>query len=146
MPQFKSVNSLALSLLYGPTLTSLHDYWKNQSFDRRDLGWQGNVSAFSQVPGVRPRMSLQECPPRCPCRSLVTFSLAHAQLWVHHFQITRGSFWPHLNYDLANLTELTTQRAVLNESSQDVSWSGASFKPGSTRTPEGVILKTYTFH
>ena len=31
--QFKSINSLALSLLYGPTLTSVHDYWKNQSFD-----------------------------------------------------------------------------------------------------------------
>ena len=28
-PQLKSINSLALSLLYGPTLTSLHDYWKN---------------------------------------------------------------------------------------------------------------------
>ena len=25
-PQFKSINSLALSLLYGPTLTSIHDY------------------------------------------------------------------------------------------------------------------------
>ena len=24
-PQFKSINSLALSLLYGPTLTSIHD-------------------------------------------------------------------------------------------------------------------------
>ena len=32
-PQFKSINSLALSLLYGPTLTSLHDYWNNHSFD-----------------------------------------------------------------------------------------------------------------
>ena len=28
-PQFKSFNSLLLSLLYGPTLTSEHDYWKN---------------------------------------------------------------------------------------------------------------------
>ena len=28
-PQFKSINSLALSFLYGPTLTSIHDYWKN---------------------------------------------------------------------------------------------------------------------
>ena len=27
-PQFKSINSLAFSLLYGPTLTSIHDYWK----------------------------------------------------------------------------------------------------------------------
>ena len=31
--QFKSINSLALSFLYGPTLTSIHDYWKNHSFD-----------------------------------------------------------------------------------------------------------------
>ena len=28
-PQFKSINFLALSLLYGPTLTSVHRYWKN---------------------------------------------------------------------------------------------------------------------
>ena len=27
-PQFKNINSLALSLLYGPTLTFVHDYWK----------------------------------------------------------------------------------------------------------------------
>ena len=32
-PQFKSINSLVLSLLCGPTLTSIHDYWKNDSFD-----------------------------------------------------------------------------------------------------------------
>ena len=36
-PQFKSINSLVLSLLYGPTLTSIHDYWKNHSFDYMDL-------------------------------------------------------------------------------------------------------------
>ena len=32
-PQFKSINSLALSFLYGPTLKSIHDHWKNHSFD-----------------------------------------------------------------------------------------------------------------
>ena len=32
-PQFKSINSLALSFLYSPTLISTHDYWKNHSFD-----------------------------------------------------------------------------------------------------------------
>ena len=32
-PQFKSINSSALSLLYSPTLTSIHDYWKNRSLD-----------------------------------------------------------------------------------------------------------------
>jgi len=36
-PQFKSINSLALSFLYGPTLTFIHDYWKNHSFDYTDL-------------------------------------------------------------------------------------------------------------
>ena len=32
-PQFKSINSSVLSFLYGPTLTYIHDYWKNRSFD-----------------------------------------------------------------------------------------------------------------
>ena len=31
--QFKSINPSALSLLYDSTLTSIHDYWKNHSFD-----------------------------------------------------------------------------------------------------------------
>ena len=35
-----------LSLLYGPTLTSIHDYWKKHSFDYMDLCQQSNVSAF----------------------------------------------------------------------------------------------------
>ena len=32
-PQFKSISSLALSLLYGPTLMSVYKYWKNHTFD-----------------------------------------------------------------------------------------------------------------
>ena len=32
-PQFKSINSLALSFLCSPTLTSINDYWKNHSLD-----------------------------------------------------------------------------------------------------------------
>ena len=32
-PQFKSINSSALSFLFSPTLTSIHDYWKNHSLD-----------------------------------------------------------------------------------------------------------------
>ena len=35
----KNINSLVFSLIYGPTLTSVHDYWKNNSFDYRDLCW-----------------------------------------------------------------------------------------------------------
>ena len=32
-PQFKSINSLALSFLYDPTLTSIHDHRKNHTLD-----------------------------------------------------------------------------------------------------------------
>ena len=45
-PQFKNINSSALSLLYGPTLTSIHDSWKNGSFNCTNLCWQSNVAAF----------------------------------------------------------------------------------------------------
>ena len=30
---FKSINSSVLSFLYSPTLSSIHDYWKNHSLD-----------------------------------------------------------------------------------------------------------------
>ena len=36
-PQFKSINSLPLSLLYGPNFTTIDDYWKNHSFDCMEL-------------------------------------------------------------------------------------------------------------
>ena len=32
-PQVKSINSSALSFLHSPTLTSVHDYWKNHSLE-----------------------------------------------------------------------------------------------------------------
>ena len=36
-PQFKSINSSVISFLYSPILTSIHDYWKNQSLNYRLL-------------------------------------------------------------------------------------------------------------
>ena len=45
-PQFESINSLVLSFLHSPTLTSIHDHWKKHSLDQTDLCWQSNVSAF----------------------------------------------------------------------------------------------------
>ena len=36
-PQFKRINSSVLSFPYSPTLISIHDYWKNHSFDYTDL-------------------------------------------------------------------------------------------------------------
>ena len=32
-PQIKIINFSVLSFLHSPTLTTIHDYWKNQSFD-----------------------------------------------------------------------------------------------------------------
>ena len=37
---------LALRFLYIPTLTSIHDHWKNHSLDQTDICWQSNVSVF----------------------------------------------------------------------------------------------------
>ena len=45
--QFESIVSLVLFFFfYCPALTSIHDYWKNHSFDYTDFCRQSNVSAF----------------------------------------------------------------------------------------------------
>ena len=47
--QHHSSNALILWLsvfFIGPTLTPIHDYWKNHSLDYTDLCWQSKVSAF----------------------------------------------------------------------------------------------------
>ena len=45
-PQFKNINSSALSFLHIPTLVSIHDHWKNHSLEWMDFCWQSNVSVF----------------------------------------------------------------------------------------------------
>ena len=45
-PEFEITNSSAPSLLYGPTLTSIHDYWKNHRFDYMDLCQQSDIFVF----------------------------------------------------------------------------------------------------
>ena len=45
--QFKSINSSALSLTYGPALASIPDYWKNHSFDYLDLCQKNDVSTLT---------------------------------------------------------------------------------------------------
>ena len=42
----QSINSSVLSFIYGPTLTSIYDDWRNYSFDYTDICQQRNVSAF----------------------------------------------------------------------------------------------------
>ena len=59
-PQFKSINSMVLSFLYSPTLTSIHDQWKNHSFDQMNLCWQSNISAFYYAVQVGHALSSKE--------------------------------------------------------------------------------------
>ena len=42
----QSINSLMLRLLYGPALTSIHDYRTNHSFNYADICQRSDVSAF----------------------------------------------------------------------------------------------------
>ena len=54
-PQFESINSSVLSLLYGPTLTFVHDYWKNHSFAAPAQGNQSlsrELRASALCPGL----------------------------------------------------------------------------------------------
>ena len=51
-PQFKSIISSVLSLLYGAALTSIYDYWKNQSFDYSDPCQESDVSTFQYSLGL----------------------------------------------------------------------------------------------
>ena len=45
-PQFKSINSLALSFLYSPTLTSIHDYWKTSNH----IQWRNLLTIYNNLP------------------------------------------------------------------------------------------------
>ena len=42
-PQFESISSLALTLFYGPALTTIHDYWKTHSLNYANFCQQSDV-------------------------------------------------------------------------------------------------------
>ena len=49
MPQLQSINSVVLSFLYGPSLTSIHDHWKNHSIDCINLCRQKMFLLFNTL-------------------------------------------------------------------------------------------------
>ena len=51
-PQFKSINSSALSLLHSPTLTSIHDRWKSIALTRRTFVGKVMFLLFNMLSGV----------------------------------------------------------------------------------------------
>ena len=48
-PQFESINTSALSHLYDPTLSSVHDCWEHHSLDYMDFCHQSDVSVFNTL-------------------------------------------------------------------------------------------------
>ena len=50
-PQFENIDYLAFSLLYGQHSTSVHDYWKNHSFDHKDSFRQRDYLLFNMLFG-----------------------------------------------------------------------------------------------
>ena len=57
-PQFRSINTLALSFLYSPTLTSIHDYWKNHTLTR----WIFVSKVMSLLYNMLPRLVIAFLP------------------------------------------------------------------------------------
>ena len=51
-PQFKSIISSALSFLYSPTFTSIHDYWESYSFDKTDRFGKVMSLPFKMLSGL----------------------------------------------------------------------------------------------
>ena len=70
----KSINSLALSLLYGPVLTSIHDYWKHQSFGfsveplPNLLAWSPHCGCFLGEEGAGDTLRPPQSSPACGFR------------------------------------------------------------------------------
>ena len=54
VPKFENINPLALSLIYGPTLTSLHDYWKHHA-----LSYRVQKQSQNRVDGVEGDVNLE---------------------------------------------------------------------------------------
>ena len=88
--QFEIINSSVLSLLYGPTLIPIRDYWKNHSFDYMDLCQQSDnllneaLQMWEQT-GVRHPNGV-----RCCCKQkMLLASLALLLLLLSRFSHVR---------------------------------------------------------
>ena len=74
--QFKTINSLALSFLYSPTLTSIHDYWKNHSLARRIFVGKVKSLLFNML-----SMLAITFLPRSKCLLISWLQLPSAVIW-----------------------------------------------------------------
>ena len=97
-PQLNSINSSVLSFLYSPTLTSIHDYWKNHSFDFSwlQLDWSSHSIFFPStgftlcILFLFLRLSFPRHP-RC-CKTGLHFNVKDC-LFLFHFNFGSEVFW-----------------------------------------------------
>ena len=75
------------SFIDGPTLSSIHDYWKNHSFDYADLCRQSDVSAFSAYQWWSSNSFTGLCEFFCKITRPSPMGL-----WLPHFSYLTGSF------------------------------------------------------
>ena len=92
-PQFKRISSSALSFLYSPTLTSVHDHWKNHSLDQKDLCWQSDVwkSLHSYL--------IKSVHLGTICATSTCIKIFFSVRFAHFFRILNGSFLVFLLFD-----------------------------------------------
>ena len=83
----KASISSALSLLYGPTLTPIHDYWKNYSFDYTDLCCQSSL-LFNMVS----RFVLAFLP-RSKCLLISWLQPPSAGWWTIVYRVAKNRTW-----------------------------------------------------
>ena len=96
-PQFKSINSLALSFLHCPTLVSIHDYWKNHSLDWTDLCWQIMCLIFNLLS----RLVITFLP-RSKCL-LIPWLQSPSAVILEHKKIKSTSVSPSICHDVMGL-------------------------------------------
>ena len=103
-PQFKSINSSALSFLYSPTLTSTHDYWKNHSFDRWIFVSQVTSLFFNML-----------------SRLVITFLPRSKHLLISRLQSPSAVIWE--PKEINSVTVSTVSPSICHEVMGPVPWS-----------------------
>ena len=93
LPQFESINSLVLSLLYGQTLTSIHDYWKNHiALTRRTL--VGKI--MSQLFNMLSRFVIAFLPRRKHLFNFMAVVTVYSDFGAQESSLSLFPLFPHL--------------------------------------------------
>ena len=83
-----------LSFPYSPTLTSIHDYWKNHSLDKTDLCWQSNVQARLYHTSIGVHCSAPKHPgPRGATHASLSTVVSTGSGLLEAFSWLRGACW-----------------------------------------------------